>query len=140
MNGIARLLLVAMLVALAAACGGKAGAQSDPSTTAAPTTTRTANPYYDSGSTVTITAQGFEPRELVAEVNVPIRFVNRTTTVQRVQFDTSRDAAGNLRASGAIAPGASWSYTPTSWESATYHSLTTPPQKGQIQIQPPANP
>src|SRR5262249_21687098 len=103
-------------------------------------TTRAVNAYYDAGSTVTITPRGFVPRELVAVVNVPIRFVNHTGVVQRVQFEHSRDSSGALRHSDAIAPGGSWSYTPTSWESATYHSVDRPAQRGQIQIQPPANP
>jgi hypothetical protein len=129
------------LVVLAGACGSSAGAKATATTSPpSPTTTRKENPYYDSGSTVTITSTAYQPKVLIAEVNVPLTFVNHTTVVQRVQFDHSRDASGQIRHSGAIAPGASWTFTPTNWESATYHSGTEPVLRGQIQIQPPVNP
>jgi hypothetical protein len=129
------------LVAACGACGGSADAKASP-TTKSPTTTakRALNPNYDAGATITITASGFQPKELVATVKVPLTFVNHTTTVQHVQFEHSRDAQGRLRASGPIAPGKSWSYTPDTWESATYHSVDQPALRGQIQIQPPAEP
>jgi hypothetical protein len=135
------------LVAACSACGGSADAQGAPktkarvtTTTATTTTMKKVNPAYDSGDTVTITATGFEPKVLIADVKVPLTFVNTTSSVQHVQFEHSRDANGTLIASGAIAPGKSWSYTPQSWESATYHSIDQPTLRGQIQIQPPAEP
>jgi hypothetical protein len=127
------------LVAACGACGGSA-AKASPPTQIAPSTTAKPNPSYDSGATVIITATGFQPKELIAMVKVPLTFVNHTTTVARVQFEHSRDAAGRLRASGPIPPGGKWSYTPQTWESATYHSVGQPALRGQIQIQPPAEP
>ena len=129
------------------ACGSSGGAKAAlvkaGSTTNPPavtTTTRKPNPYYDSGNTVIITTTGFQPRELIARSDVPLHFVNHTATVQRVQFEHSRDASGRLIRSTAIAPGGTWSYTFTDWESATYHSIDQPALRGQVQIQPPTEP
>jgi hypothetical protein len=138
---------VATLAVATSACGsGSAGATAAPKTTttvrpaSTPTPTHKTNPYYDSGSRVTITATGFQPKELVATVKVPLTFVNHTTSIEQVQFDHSRDPAGNIIRSAPIPPGGHWSYTPQTWESATYHSIEQPALRGQIQIQPPAEP
>ena len=132
------------LTAMVGACTSASGAKNATPTSVRPkptlTTVRKPNPYYDSGSTVTITATGFQPKELVAPVKVPLTFVNHTTTVEQVQFEHSRGANGQLLRSTPIAPGAKWSYTPQTWESATYHSIERPALRGQIQIQPPAEP
>jgi hypothetical protein len=132
-----RVATAVVFVAMLAACSSASPQAARPS---APSTTRAVNAAYDSGDTVTITAKGFVPRELIALVNVPIHFVNHTSSTQRVQFEHSRDASGALRRSDAIPPGGEWSYTPTSWESATYHAVDRPTVRGQIQLQPPANP
>jgi hypothetical protein len=137
---VARVVIAVVLVTIAGACSSTADAKSSPPTVGTTPTTRAPNPYYDGGNTVTITASGFQPRELVASVNVPLVFVNHTKTVQRVQFEHSRDVDGQLLRSGPIPPGGSWSYTWRTWESATYHSIDRPAQRGQIQIQPPAEP
>jgi hypothetical protein len=130
------------LVVATSACGSSAGAKATaptkPATT--PTTLKKENKYYDSGNVVTITANAFEPRVLIATVKVPIHFLNHTKAVVKVQFDHSRDAAGQLIHSSPIPPGGSWSYTPQTWESATYHAVERHSLRGQIQIQPPAEP
>ena len=130
------------LVVAAGACGSKGGANASPTTKPVTSTTakRALNPNYDSGETITITPTGFQPKELVAQTGLKLTFVNHTAIAQHVQFEHSRDAKGNLIASGAIPPGKSWSYTPENWESATYHSVDQPSLRGQIQIQPPAEP
>jgi hypothetical protein len=132
---------ITALVVVTAACGSSGGAKAattQVSTT--PTTVHKTNPYYDSGSTVTITATGFRPKELIALVKVPLTFVNDTPGVEQVQFEHSRGPDGQLIRSAPIAPGGKWTYTPQNWESATYHSIERPALRGQIQIQPPANP
>jgi hypothetical protein len=134
-----------LLVVATSACGASAGARptvaAHPTpTSSTPTTVHKLNPYYDAGNTILITATGFEPRVLIATAKVPVRFVNRTSTAQRVQFEHDHFADGQLVHSGSIAPGASWTYTFPSWESATYHSTIKPALRGQIQIQPPAEP
>jgi hypothetical protein len=130
------------LVAVLSACGKPAdAAKPSPTTkTPTPTTARKVNPYYDSGNTVTITATGFVPADLTSTANVPLRFVNHTKVAQRVQFEHSRGTDGQLIHSGSIPPGGAWSYTPSTWESATYHSVDQPTVRGHIQIQPPVEP
>jgi hypothetical protein len=134
-----------VIVAAAGACASANGAGSAPASSTtrvsgAPTTRRKTNPYYDSGNAVTITATGFQPEELVALVKVRLTFVNDTKHVEQVQFEHSRGPDGQLRRSTPIQPGGRWSYTPQTWESATYHSIEQPTMRGQIQIQPPAEP
>jgi hypothetical protein len=141
----AALAAAVVIVAAAAACASANGAGSAPasSTTrvsAVPSPQRKTNPYYDSGNTVTITGTGFRPEVLVALVKVRLTFVNDTTHVEQVQFEHSRGPDGQLRRSTPIQPGGRWSYTPQTWESATYHSIERPAMRGQIQIQPPAEP
>ena len=132
------------LAVMAGACTSASGARTATPTSVrpkpTPTTARKPNPYYDSGSTVTITPTGFQPQTLIATVKVPLTFVNATKTVEQVQFEHSRGPNGQLLRSTPIAPGAKWSYTPQTWESATYHSIEQPALRGQIQIQPPAEP
>jgi hypothetical protein len=132
------------LVAATSACGSGADAKGASTTaTVAATTSTTAkklNPDYDTGAAVTITKTGFQPKTLIAVTDVPLTFTNETTVVQTVQFEHSRGADGQLIRSAPIAPGKSWSYTPHNWESATYHSIEQPALRGQIQIQPPAEP
>ena len=134
------------LVAALGACSSSATAKTANAKTAnakaasTSTTVKKLNPYYDSGDTVYITATGFEPRVLIAAVKVPLHFVNHTAVVQRVQFEHSRGADDQLLRTGPIAPGGTWSYTPQTWESATYHSVDRPALRGQIQIQPPVEP
>jgi hypothetical protein len=143
---LAALIGCAALAVATAACGsasGAANAKASTTTTqvkSTPTTVHKTNPYYDSGSTVTITPTGFQPKELIALVKVPLTFVNHTSTVEQVQFEHSRGADGQLIRSSPIPPGGHWSYTPQTWESATYHSIERPALRGQIQIQPPAEP
>jgi hypothetical protein len=132
------------LAVIAGACTSASGAKNATPTTVrpkpTPTTVRKPNPYYDSGSTVTITPTGFQPQTLIATVKVPLTFINDTTTVEQVQFEHSRGPDGKIIRSTPIAPGAKWSYTPQTWESATYHSIERPALRGQIQIQPPVEP
>ncbi|MDQ1534363.1 MAG: hypothetical protein QOF28_2124 [Actinomycetota bacterium] len=136
------LLGVLVLVGTSSACRSAADAKASPTSTSerAPTTVKQLNPDYDSGDTVFITTTGFQPKVLIAAVKVPLHFVNHTKAVQRVQFEHSRSADGRLIATGPIPPGGTWSYTPQTWESATYHSVDRPATGGQIQIQPPADP
>ena len=140
---VATLVGVVALALGAGACGSSGGAKASSTTarvSSTPTTQHKTNPYYDSGSTVTITATGFQPKELIATVKVPLTFVNDTASVEQVQFEHSRGPDGLLIRSAPIAPGGKWSYTPQTWESATYHSIERPALRGQIQIQPPAEP
>jgi len=142
---LAAALTVGLIAVAASACGSSSGPKASPAAApklavATPTTVRKLNPSYDAGETVTITATGFEPKELIATVNVPLTFVNKTKRVQHVLFEHLHAADGQLLSSGAIAPGQHWSYTPDSWGSATYHSIDQPELRGQIQIQPPAEP
>jgi hypothetical protein len=142
---VATLIGVFAFIAASSACGRatptNTSASTDvPRSITTPITQPKVNPYYDSGSTVTITQTGFQPRELIADVKVPLTFVNHTKIVQQVQFEHSRGVNGQLIHSDQIPPGGTWSYTPQTWESATYHSIEQPAMRGQIQIQPPAEP
>jgi hypothetical protein len=138
-TAIGSVVLVVALGACSSSATAKAASTTKPTGTT-PTTVKKLNPSYDSGDTVYITATGFQPKVLIAAVKVPLHFVNRTAVVQSVQFEHSRGADGQLLRTGPIAPGATWSYTPQTWESATYHSVDQPARRGQIQIQPPVEP
>jgi hypothetical protein len=133
------------VVALVAACEdqpaaslqtpGQAAVQTPlPQASASDPATResaTANPSFDQGHTVHITQAGLQPLALVSLCCDPIVFKNETGAAVSVTFNVSK------LSSGAIAPGATWKWTPPNPESVVYHLGANASQAGQIQIESP---
>jgi hypothetical protein len=90
-----------------------------------------AAPDFDTGHTVHITPAGIQPKQLVTFCCDPVVFKNETSAPVSVMFDISRAA------SGSIAPGGTWSWTPPHAESVLYHLVTGSRLAGQIQIESP---
>lgn len=90
-----------------------------------------ANPSFDVGHTVHLTAKGIEPLALSSFCCDPIVFKNETSAPMSVMFNVSK-----LK-SGPIAPGATWQWVPPNPESVIYHLVGSPTQSGQIQIESP---
>lgn len=128
-----RILALAALLAAPlalAACGG--GSAAPTTTTTAPggrsvvidgrrvaVPTEHGNPITQAtgtGDQVIITAAGFEPQVLAAVPNKPITWTNLTDQVQQVNFEYSSVRSGD------IAPGKTFSWTPTGLISIRYTS------------------
>jgi hypothetical protein len=120
-------------VLMLAACGGSPASPS-PSlpTSAAPTASRSPDPFFDSGQKIFITSKGFRPRTLVSVWKMPVVWVNQTGQPQSVVFDHQ------LVHSGAIPPGGTFSWTSNTVISVTYHSGTMHGAHGAIQVDEPA--
>jgi hypothetical protein len=123
--------LVIGLLLLTSACGGSGGTSG--TTSAQPGSEQPAaqsgplDPNFDFGQRVTITAAGFRPLWLVSIIHQPIVWTNTTDTPQSVVFDHL-----SVR-SGPIPPGGSYTWTPDSVASITYHSGVHPALKGKLQ-------
>ena len=118
------------LLLLTSACGGGGTAATSspapkPGTPAA--SSGSVDPNFDFGQHVTITAAGFQPLWLVSIVNQPIVWTNTTDTPQSVVFDHLP-----VR-SGTIPPGGTYTWTPDSVASVTYHSGLHPRMKAKLQ-------
>ena len=126
-----RLCHVVVVCALGlAACGG--GGAASPS--AAPQVSRTLDPYVDSGQRIEITNDAFVPAQLIAVVDRPVVWTNKSTKPVEVVFDS-----GTVH-SGTIAPGGTFSYTSDAAVSVTYHAMGRPDMKAAIQFEPPYMP
>jgi hypothetical protein len=90
-----------------------------------------ANPSFDVGQTVHITAAGIQPQQLVASCCGAVVFKNETHGPVSVIFNISKIK------SGALAPGATWQWVPPNPESVVYHLVNDPTQSGQIEVQSP---
>ena len=119
----------ALVLALAAAACTSPGPTLEPARTS-PAPARSIDPNFDWGQRISITAHGFVPKELVAKVDRPITWVNRTSHSQRIVFS---NAAGH---SGPIAPGKTYSYTSKATVSIAYRSAGGRPMTGGIQVEP----
>ena len=134
-----RFLAHAVLVALiAVGCSGSAGGTAPPAASATTPlrplprpTDRPVKPDFDYGQDIQITVAAFVPKELVSAVNFPITWTNDSGRVQVIHFDNN----GGIE-SGQIAPGGTWSYTPTGTISIVYHSTVDTEMRGRIQVQP----
>jgi hypothetical protein len=134
--------LLAPVVVLAFVAGcttGGGGASPTPSATELRPlprpTSRPVNPDFDFGQDVQITTTAFVPKELVSAVNFPITWTNDSGHEQVIHFDNN----GGIE-SGPIAPGATWSYTPTGTISIVYHSTVDASLRGRINVQPLSEP
>ena len=87
----------------------------------------TADPSFDFGQRVTITADGFRPLWLVSIIHQPVVWTNDTDTPQTIVFDHLP-----VR-SGVIPPGGTYTYTPDTVASITYHSGRRPTLEGKVQ-------
>jgi hypothetical protein len=114
---------------LASACGGAGGASAPaPATPAASSKpAKTADTNFDFGQQVTITADGFRPLWLVSIIHQPVVWTNDTDTPQSIVFDHLP-----VR-SGVIPPGGTYTYTPDTVASITYHSGRRPTLEGKLQ-------
>jgi hypothetical protein len=83
------------------------------------------------GHTVFITNEGFVPRILLAGIDAPVIFWNRTNAAQGIRFLNYGGAA----ASGPIPPGGSWTFAPTHTASIVYASTQAPHRRGSLQIE-----
>ncbi len=88
-----------------------------------------AAPDFDAGHTVHITAVGIQPKALTSLCCDPVVFKNETRSPVTVVFNISKIS------SGAIAPGATWSWTPPNPESVLYHLASDPKTFFQIQVE-----
>jgi hypothetical protein len=118
------------LLLLTSACGGGGSAATSspapkPGTPAA--SSGPVDPNFDFGQRVTITASGFQPLWLVSIVNEPVVWTNTTDTPQSVVFDHLP-----VR-SGTIPPGGTYTWTPDSVASVTYHSGLHPKMQAKLQ-------
>jgi hypothetical protein len=126
-----RILAIVLGVALlATACGGGGASPSSSAPASADqprSTTKPADPSFDFGQHVTITADGFRPLWLVSIIHQPVTWTNTTDRPQSIIFDHL-----SVR-SGVIPPGGSFSYTPETVASITYHSGQQPGLEGKLQ-------
>ena len=118
------------LVLLTSACGGSGSA----ATSSAPPKPGTpavqsgpVDPNFDFGQQVKITADGFQPLWLVSIIHQPIVWTNTTDAPQSVVFDHLPVRSGE------IPPGGTYTWTPDSVASITYHSGDHPALKGKLQ-------
>jgi len=120
---------VVCLALLASACGGGGGASATATATPAASSAppKTADPNFDFGQRVTITADGFRPLWLVSIIHQPVVWTNDTDTPQTIVFDHLP-----VR-SGVIPPGGTYTYTPDTVASITYHSGRRPTLEGKVQ-------
>lgn len=124
---------VAVVLLAIAGCGcsagssgaAQAGTTTSTSAAAPPTTT---DPNYDFGQTVTITASGFRPRELVSSQGLAVTWINESGVAQTVQFDHFAVRSGR------IPPGGRFVYRPRLPVSITYHSGLHPGLRGLLQV------
>jgi plastocyanin len=127
------LAVVAAVALSGCSSGGAAGTLSDqaprPSSTSA-TIPASGNSQYGIGTTVLITASGFVPTHLLAPMGSTITFENTSSRTQSVHFDNY----GRVD-SGAIAPGATWSYRADALASILYHSTYQRRFRGHLQVQ-----
>lgn len=87
------------------------------------------DPNWDYGQTVQITVQGFMPANLVSTCCQPVVFKNLTSTPVTVAFDHQ------LVNSGAIQPGANFTWVPPNVESVVFHAVEHPDWgHGKIQV------
>jgi len=127
-----RVLIGALTLVLLGACSSGSG--SAPATTPIPTTSGThdeaasPDPNFDYGHTILITDNGFEPHWLVSLCCAAITWKNMTQSAVSVRFDHQ------LVASGAIAPGGTFSWKPHNVQSVTYHAVEHPSWRGNIQV------
>jgi hypothetical protein len=123
--------LLAVAAALVAACGsGGASTGTLPPAASSPVASKTLDPNFDTGQTVTITGAGFAPHWLVAVVDQQIVWTNATSKPVEVVFDSGTVS------SGPIAPGASFSYTPNAQVAIAYHAGDDAKVKGVVQVEP----
>lgn len=123
------LLTTVACVALLSGCGGSATAGEGAAPTAA-AASRTLDPNFDTGQSISISASGFAPAWLVAVVNERIVWTNDTPSAVEVVFDSGAER------SGPIAPGTTFAYTPTAEVSIAYHVQGDPKLQGVIQVEP----
>jgi len=127
-----RVRIAAILISvalLASACGGGDGASAThsapPPASSAPA--KALDPNFDFGQRVTITADGFRPLWLVSIIHQPVTWTNTTGKPQSIVFDHLPVK------SGVIPPGGTYTFTPDSVASITYHSGTRPSLEGKLQ-------
>ena len=123
-----RTLAGAVLAALLAVSCGNADAGSGGTPT--PTSSRSLDPNFDTGQSISISADSFAPAWLVAVVGRPIVWTNDGSAPVQVVFDSGAVS------SGPIEPGATFAYTPTAEVSIAYHAKGDPKMKGVIQVEP----
>lgn len=121
-----RALAGAVLAALLAVSCGNADAGSG----GTPTSSRSLDPNFDTGQSISISADAFAPAWLVAVVGREIVWTNDGSVPVEVVFDS-----GGV-SSGPIEPGATFAYTPTAEVSIAYHAKGDPKMKGVIQVEP----
>ena len=130
------MIVVCAAIVLLSACGGRDGRE--PRLAAAPTSTgvaasspspRPVDPDADTGQTVFITDDGFQPQWLLASPEEPIEWRNDTDHVVRIAFDHQP-----VR-SGPIAPGAVFRWTTATPISITYHEVGDAANRGAVQVQ-----
>jgi len=134
------LLVIGLLTATSAVAGCSSSAASGVDGTTVPvdpTDTADAKAFAFT-STITITANGFEPAQAVAVFGQQLKFVNATATPQTITFVNGSPNIGAPSTYGPIAAGASLT-VPGELKTAislVYRSDAVPGVQGRLQIDP----
>jgi plastocyanin len=122
-----RLIVLTLLLASVAACGGSTSTPTSPSVTPAPTTSGTSVAIVPGASVLTSTA--YNPDPINVSPGTTVTWVNNDTTTH------TSVANGGAWNSGNIGPGGSFSATFPTAGSFTYHCAIHPNMVGTVNVQ-----